>query len=139
MPRRVPRGGRAGRVWVVDSDDRSRRSLLSALEAEGLESRGFSSAEDLLENWREAPDCVVTEVELGGIDGLELQRRLVELGSRATIVFLTREADVATAVAALRGGAVEFLEKFLTPEVVARRVKKALQSVSADSATAARG
>ena len=117
-----------GVVHVVDADERDRVALVTSLTQTGIAARGYSSAEELLSNWIECgPSCVVTEVRLPGMSGLELQRRLAQRSPHTTFVFLTGHSDVASAVAAIREGAVDFLEKFLVGAVLARRIGTALR------------
>ena len=117
-----------GVVFVVDADEPDRRALVCSLLEAGITAQGYESAEDLLAGWTDCgASCVVTEVRLPGMSGLELQRRLTPRSPHTTFVFLTGHSDVASAVAAIREGAVDFLEKFLVDSVLARRIGIALR------------
>lgn len=98
-------------VHVVDDDEAVRDSLTLLLESAGFAVRTYSSAPDLLRALPQPPGCVLTDVRMPEIDGLALQRRLVELGSRVPVIVMTGHGDVPIAVEALKAGAADFLEK----------------------------
>jgi FixJ family two-component response regulator len=99
-------------VYVVD-DELAVRGLVSRLiRSIGLRVETFASAEDfLLREIPESPACLVLDVQLPGLSGLDLQRRLEAAGSALPIIFITGYADVAMSVRAMKAGAVEFLTK----------------------------
>ena len=114
-------------IHIVDDDEAVRDSLALMLGFRGWRTRVFASAEECLAAWR--PDwrgCLLLDLRLGGMDGLALQRALEERGSRLPIVFLTGHGDVAQARQALKGGAVDFLEKPYTEEALLEAVNEAL-------------
>lgn len=99
-------------VTIVDDDEAVRDSLALLLNFRGYRTRAYPSAEACLAAWR--PDwrgCLLLDLRLGGMDGLALQQALSERGNTLPIVFLTGHGDLAHARAALRRGAVDFLEK----------------------------
>jgi FixJ family two-component response regulator len=108
-------------IFLVDNDDSARRSLEPLLRTEGWRTEAFACAQEFLARPR-APgaSCLVTEVALPDIDGLELQQRLAAGGPDMPIVFVTRCGDVATTVRAMKAGAVDFITKpFVGCELVA--------------------
>ena len=99
-------------VYVVDDDDAVRDSLLELLESVGLPARGFASATGFLETYH--PDmrgCLVLDVRMPGMSGIELQSKLTEKCTRLPIIFITGHGDVPMAVEAMKNGAVEFIQK----------------------------
>lgn len=114
-------------IYIVDDDEAVRDSLSLLLGFRGWRARAFPGAEGFLEDWR--PDwrgCLLLDLRLGGMDGLALQQALAERGSRLPIVFLTGHGDVAQARQALKGGAVDFLEKPYTEEALLDAINEAL-------------
>lgn len=101
----------AALVHVVDDDDAVRDSLTLLLEAAGFSVRTYGSATALLEATIGTIGCVVTDVRMPEMDGLELQRRLAETGARLPVIVMTGHGDVPIAVEAMRAGAADFLEK----------------------------
>jgi RNA polymerase sigma factor (sigma-70 family) len=99
-------------VTIVDDDEAVRDSLALLLNFRGYRTRAYDSAEACLEAWR--PDwrgCLLLDLRMGGMDGLALQQALLTRDSSLPIVFLTGHGDLAHARAALKSGAVDFLEK----------------------------
>jgi len=99
-------------VFVVDDDKAIREATRSLLASVGLRVETFGTAEEFLRATRpNAPACLVLDVSLPGLSGLDLQRELVSAGSPIPIVFITGHGDIPIAVQAMKGGAVEFLVK----------------------------
>jgi len=99
-------------IHIVDDDASVRDSLAMLLEAAGFSTRTYESAESFLIAAAEhATGCVLTDVRMPGLDGLAMQRRLAEQGSTLPVIVMTGHGDVPIAVAALKTGAVDFLEK----------------------------
>ena len=114
-------------VFLVDDDAAVRDALTQLLEGNALAVRSFASADDFLESCpADAPGCLVLDVKMPGTTGLELQAKLAERGAYWPIIFLTGYGDVPTTVAAIKGGAVEFLEKPAPEGVLIERVQAAL-------------
>ena len=99
-------------VYLVDDEDVIRRSLGVMLKLAGHDCVGFGSGAELFaEVERLAPGCILLDVRMPDMDGLEVQRQLNLRGVTMPVVFMTGHGDIATAVTALRGGASDFLEK----------------------------
>ncbi len=114
-------------IYIVDDDEAVRESLALLLTFRGWRSRAFAGGEEFLAAWSaDWRGCLLLDLRLGGMDGLTLQSRLDELGNRLPIVFLTGHGDIAHARAALKGGAVDFLEKPYTEEALINAVTEAL-------------
>jgi RNA polymerase sigma factor (sigma-70 family) len=100
------------RVYVVDDDDAMRDSLVWLLESQGFAVQAFASGESFLELYREEMrGCLVLDVRMPGMSGLELYEHLVALRSSLPVLFVTGHGDVPMAVSALKKGAVDFIEK----------------------------
>jgi FixJ family two-component response regulator len=99
-------------IAIIDSDDSLRARLRSFLEAAGLEVELFKSAEEYLNRSRShPPHCIVLDVRLPGISGLDLQSRQARTRRKTPLVFLTAQNEVRTSVRAMKAGAIDFLTK----------------------------
>jgi FixJ family two-component response regulator len=99
-------------VFVVDDDASVREGLGSLIRSAGLRVETFASAQEFLARPRaDVPSCLVLDVRLPGLSGLDLQKRLAEVNIVIPIVFITGHGDVPTSVQAMKAGAVEFLTK----------------------------
>jgi FixJ family two-component response regulator len=99
-------------VFVIDDDAGVRASIQGLLKAVGLGSESFGTAEEFLRNKEpDGPSCLVLDVSLPGVSGLELQRKLADAGVRIPIIFITGHGDIPMTVKAIKSGAVEFLTK----------------------------
>jgi Response regulator len=99
-------------VFVVDDDVSMREALESLVRSAGFSVETFASAQDFLARRRaDGPSCLVLDVRLPGVSGLDLQKRIVEANREIPIVFITGHGDVPTSVRAMKAGAVEFLTK----------------------------
>lgn len=128
----------AGKVLIVDDEPALCRALERLLQSEGFEVACFGSAAELLERaeWPEV-GCLVLDVAMPGMDGIELQRALAERGIRLPIVFLTGHGDIPMSVRAMRAGAVDFLTKPVTRADLLEAVRQALEKATAQHETAA--
>jgi two-component system response regulator FixJ len=118
---------RTGNVYVIDDDASIRESLQSLLAGEGYAVHCFSSAERLLESTQiVAPGCLIIDLKLDGIDGLDLHSELTRRAEQLPVIFLTGHADVPSAVRAMRAGAMEFVEKPFEPEEFLSHVSSAM-------------
>ena len=101
-----------GTVYVVDDDEAVRDSLQWLLEGKGYRVRCFDSAESFLSRYdaREVA-CLIVDIRMGGMTGLELQSRLIEIRSPLPIVFITGHGDVPMAVDTMKKGAMDFIQK----------------------------
>ena len=114
-------------VFVVDDDRSVRRSIMRLLTAAGLRVEGFASAEAFLESEHtDGPGCVVLDVRMSGMTGLELQRRMTTVGRPMATVFITGHGDVPMSVAAMKAGAVDFLLKPFDAEALLAAVDRAI-------------
>lgn len=99
-------------VHVIDDEDSVRRSIAFLLKTSGFEVRAWESGDAFLRSARSvARGCVLLDVRMPGLDGLQVQRALADLGIDLPVIVLTGHGDIATAVTAMRQGAVDFLEK----------------------------
>jgi len=102
-------------VHVVDDDDDVRKGLLILLESAGYPAHGYSGAADFLEHAlasaRTLAGCLIVDLRMPGLDGLGLQRRLVEAGSALPVIFLSGHGELPDDVEAMRAGAIDFLLK----------------------------
>jgi FixJ family two-component response regulator len=117
----------ASTVFVVDDDAGIREAIEALLTTVGLRSRGFETPEAFL---RSAPPevqgCLILDVSLPGINGLELQRQLRTAGYRIPIIFLTAYGDIPMTVAAMKSGAVEFFTKPFDDQMLIDAIQRAL-------------
>lgn len=115
-------------VFVVDDDASLRESLKDLLQSVGLRAEAFASAQEFLRSKRpDAPSCLVLDVRLKGLSGLDLQKRLVEGDVDIPIIFITGHGDVPMAVQAMKAGAVEFLRKPFRDQDLLDAVQQALE------------
>jgi len=99
-------------VYFVDDDEAVRDSFELLAETAGLQAESFESALEFLEDFDpDRPGCLVVDLRMPGMSGLELQRTLNESGTELPVIVLSGHADVASAVSAMKAGAVEFLQK----------------------------
>ena len=118
-------------VHIVDDDSAIRDSLSLLMRSVGFESQTYSSAERFLDNADlESPGCLVVDVRMHGMSGLELQQVLNERGIKLPVIIITGHGDVPMAVQAMKAGAVDFLEKPYDNEVLINRIKQCLKEAS---------
>ena len=99
-------------VFIIDDDDQVRAAIQGMLKSVGLRSQTFATAQDFLRSQRpDGPSCLVLDVRLPGINGLDFQRQLADAGLRIPIIFITGHGDIPMSVKAMKSGAVEFLTK----------------------------
>jgi FixJ family two-component response regulator len=99
-------------VFIIDDDAAVRASIRDLLESLGLCSESFGTAEEFLGAKRsEGPNCLVLDVSLPGVNGLDLQKQLADAGVQIPIIFITGHGDIPMTVKAMKSGAVEFLTK----------------------------
>jgi len=114
-------------IVIVDDDESMQDSLQDLIESAGLEARCFGSAEEFLESGlhRKAA-CLITDIRMPRMSGLELQSRLREEECSVPIIFITAHGDTGMRIRAMREGAVEFLAKPFDHQVLLKRVRAAL-------------
>src|SRR4051812_5478652 len=117
-----------GLVHVVDDDASFRTAIERSLKHAGYEVLTYSSAQHLLDGLFgvEKPGCILLDVQMPGLSGLELQNRLVELGSILPIVFVTGHSDIPTTVQAIKAGAEDFLTKPIPSAKMMAAIERAL-------------
>ncbi len=123
-----------GTVHIIDDDDAVRDSLATLLDASGFAVSAYASAAAFLDGIERAVSgCVVTDVCMPEISGLELLRRLSDRLPQFPVIVLTGEADVPTAVEALKNGALDLIEKPYSAETIVAAVRQALTQLEARS------
>jgi FixJ family two-component response regulator len=116
-------------VVIVDDDDSMRSAVQDLLEAVGLLARGFASAEEFLKSGKHKETaCLITDIRMPGMSGLELQAQLNAERCRIPIIFITAHGDEKMRLQARREGAVEFLAKPFDNEVLIDSVRAALEN-----------
>jgi FixJ family two-component response regulator len=99
-------------VFVIDDDDLVRASIQGMLKAVGLRSETFGTPQEFLRSKRpDGPSCLILDVRLPGVSGLDFQHELADAGIRVPIIFITGHGDIPMTVKAMKSGAVEFLTK----------------------------
>jgi FixJ family two-component response regulator len=115
-------------VFVVDDDRAMREALANLLESIELRVRCFASAQEFLRFRRpDAPACLLLDVRMAGLSGLDLQRELAAHGEAVPIIFLTAYGDIPMAVQAMKAGAVEFLSKPFRDQELLDAVRRGLE------------
>ena len=120
-------GSTSPTVFIVDDDHDLRESLVLLVEALGLRARGFGSAAEFRHCYDGEPGCLVLDIHMPGQSGLALYEQLIREGKRLPVIFITAHADVPTAVAAMKTGAIELLEKPFDRTALASRIHNALE------------
>ncbi len=114
-------------VTIIDDDEAMRESLATLLDSEGLKTRSFDSADSFLRAGGDRDGgCLVLDIHMPGMTGLELQVELQRRGAGLPVVMITGQGDVPKAVAALKAGAVDFLEKPYSVDSLLKAVREAL-------------
>jgi len=114
-------------VFVVDDDPSVRASIQGLLKSASLRSESFGTAEEFLRNKRpDAPSCLVLDVSLPGVNGLDFQRQLADAGIQIPIIFITGHGDIPMTVKAMKSGAVEFLTKPFHDQALLDAIRQAL-------------
>jgi FixJ family two-component response regulator len=115
-------------VFIIDDDAGMRHAVQDLVESVGLRAESFSTGEEFLTKQRTAdPSCLVLDVRLPQISGLDFQRKLAEIGLQIPIVFITAHGDIPMSVRALKSGAVEFLTKPFRDQDLLDAIQQALQ------------
>jgi FixJ family two-component response regulator len=114
-------------VAIVDDDDEVQRALQDLIEANGLSAKCFGSAEEFLESGAQRKAaCLIVDIRMPGMSGLELQATLKSDGFNTPIIFITAHGDARVRLQAMREGAAEFLTKPIDYQVLLDRVRTAL-------------
>lgn len=117
-------------VYIVDDDASVRHGLRTLLEVSGYEVEDFSSGEALLAHNPDGLGCILLDVRMGGLDGLEVQHALTKLGNLLPVIFLTAFSDVPRIVQAIKDGAEDFLIKPVDGALLVSRVQQVLEDYS---------
>lgn len=129
-----------GRVYIIDDDDGVRDSLTVQLDAAGYDVESFPSAVGFLAVAASAsPGCIISDVQMPDMDGMELQRRLSEMNLDFPVVIMTGHGDVALAVRAMKAGAVDFIEKPFEERAILESIELAQSRFAAQRANAVAG
>ena len=114
-------------IAIVDDDESVQRALQDLMEAEGLSARCYGSAEEFLESGLQSKAaCLIVDIRMPGMSGLELQARLKTDRVNTPIIFITAHGDTSVRMQAMREGAAEFLVKPFDDQVLLNRVRTAL-------------
>jgi FixJ family two-component response regulator len=115
-------------VFVVDDDQLFRRSTERLVRSAGLNVQSFTSARDFLKNPRPAgPACLILDVRMPGLNGMDLQRELAQLGIDIPIIFITGHGNIPMSVRAIKAGAVEFLTKPFRSHALLDAIRAAIE------------
>ena len=115
-------------VAIVDDDPSVRRGLQRLIQSAGWKVEAFASAQEFLVFPRTAaPTCLVLDLQLPGLSGLDLQKRLAKIGLEIPIVFLTGHGNIPASVQAMKAGAVEFLTKPIDEQDLFRAIREAIE------------
>ena len=117
----------AATVFIIDDDAAVRVSIQDLLESVGLRAESFGTAEEFVRSkLPDGPSCLVLDVRLPGVNGLDFQRRLVDAGLQIPIIFITGHGDIPMTVKAMKSGAVEFLTKPFQERELLGAIRQAL-------------
>jgi len=115
-------------IAIVDDDFSAREGLSSLIRSTGFEVETFASAQEFLaRHGAEAPSCLVLDLQLPGLSGLDLQKRMAAAGLEIPIVFLTGHGNIPASVQAMKAGAVEFLTKPFDEQALLRAIQEAVE------------
>ena len=115
-------------VFVIDDDAPMRVALMNLIRSVGLKAELFASAQEFLRSkLPDVPSCLILDVRLPGLSGLDLQRRTIEAGMEIPIIFLTGYGDIPMTVRAMKAGAVEFLTKPFRDQDLLDAIQQALE------------
>ena len=120
-------------VFVVDDDEAVRDSLRVLLKTVGINTETFASGREFLDSYDpDRPGCVVLDIRMPGMSGMELQEQLVVRNAILPVIFITGHGDVPMAVHALRSGAVDFMQKPFSEQALLDRIQQVLEQNGRD-------
>ena len=120
-------GSRAGVIAIVDDDEPLREALCSVMKAAGFSTRAFASAEEFLESGAgHSVACLILDVRLPGMSGIELQRRLTDDSSKVPIIFVTAHGDASLRESLMKAGAAGFMNKPVRSATLLKELEAAL-------------
>jgi FixJ family two-component response regulator len=116
-------------VFVVDDDAAVRKSLVRLLKSAGYHTESFASADEFLERWQAnpVPGCVLLDIMMPGLDGLQLQQKLETSAHEIPIIFITGHGDIPSSVKAMKAGAVDFFPKPFNDEDLLKAIREAIE------------
>jgi FixJ family two-component response regulator len=115
-------------IAIVDDDPSAREGLSSLVRSAGWRAETFASAQEFLARpGGQAPSCLVLDLQMPGLSGLDLQKRIAEVGLEVPIVFLTGHGNIPSSVKAMKAGAVEFLTKPFEEEKLLQAIEEAIE------------
>ena len=116
-------------VFVVDDDAAVRKSLVRLLKSAGYHAESFASADEFIEcrKRNSLPGCALVDIQMPGIDGLQLQRELINSTHKIPIIFITGYGDIPSSVKAMKAGAVDFFSKPFNDDDLLRAIREAIQ------------
>jgi FixJ family two-component response regulator len=115
-------------IAIVDDDASVRKGLERLIRSLGWQAETFASAQEFLDRPRtEAPSCLVLDLQLPGLSGLDLQKRMSEAGLETPIVFLTGHGNIPASVKAMKAGAIEFLTKPVDEQELSKAIQEAIE------------
>jgi FixJ family two-component response regulator len=116
------------KVAIIDDDESARKSLARLMKSAGISAVTFSSAGEFLEAAKDSQvDCAVTDLRMPDVDGIKLQQALAQIVPHLAIVFVTGHGDVPAGIKAMKGGAVDFLEKPVDDDALLDAVRRAAE------------
>jgi FixJ family two-component response regulator len=120
-------------VFIIDDDAGVRSAMQRLLKSVGLRSEAFAAANDFLQHApHDGPSCLILDVRLPGMSGLDLQRKLLEAGTKIPIIFMTAHGDIPMTVQAMKSGAMEFLTKPFRNQDLLDAIHQALERDGAE-------
>jgi FixJ family two-component response regulator len=118
-------------VFIVDDDRGMREAIQDLVESVGLRAQSFATGQEFLSGQRTGdPSCLVLDVRLPGMSGLDFRRRLAEAGIQIPIIFITAHGDIPMSVSALKSGAVDFLTKPFRDQDLLDAISRPLSSIA---------
>ena len=115
-------------VFIIDDDVSLRRSIQGLMKSVGLHSESFGSSQEFLAGHRgDGPSCLVLDVRLPGLNGLDFQRQLADAGMQIPIIFITAHGNIPMSVRAMKAGAIEFLTKPFDDQDLLDAIQQALE------------
>ena len=119
--------GKQSLVYLIDDDEHVRKGLTRLLQSAGYKVAGFASAEEFLQSSMKIPGCILLDVCMTGMTGMELQSELMANGLNLPIVFLTGNGDVSMSVTAMKRGAINFLTKPVDDDMLLAAIQEGLE------------
>jgi FixJ family two-component response regulator len=126
-------GPRSGLLAIIDDDESVQSALLDLVESEGLSAHCFGSAEQFLDStFRHDASCLIADIRMPGMSGLELQTKLKAERCRIPIIFITARGDIPMTVRAMKDGAIDFLTKPVNAAALVDSIERAVQRYRAN-------